>query len=150
MTKKKTTKKDDNLGLEIFAATAAAAVAGAVFLYGTAAGKKSRTKVKSWTIKAKAEVLEKIEKAKELNEDVYHNVVDGVMEKYAKLKTVEEEEIKPLALEMKKHWKEIKKELTKGKKKTKKAVKATKKATKKAVKKVVAKKPTKKSTSKKS
>lgn len=151
MAKKKTIKKDDGGALEVFAGVAAAAIAGAVFLYKTEKGKKSRKKIKGWMLKAKGEVLEKIEKAQDFSEDAYEKAVDSVMAKYAKLKTVEDKEIAPLMKELKGHWKDIKKELTSGEKAVKKtAKKVTKKAgaAKKTVKKApkVAKKAVKKVT----
>ena len=120
MAKKKTTK--NNHEVEIVAAGVVAAMAGLVFLYGTDAGKNKRKKIKGWTLKAKGEVLEKLEKAKEVNEEMYDEVVDKVMAKYAKLKHVSDEEIEPMIKEFKKHWKQVKKELAPKKKVAKKKV----------------------------
>ena len=53
------------VGLGLAAITAAAA-AGAYFLYGKD-GAKNLKKIKSWSLKAKAEVLEKLEKAKDIS-----------------------------------------------------------------------------------
>jgi len=117
-------------GAEMVAAGIVAAVAGLVFLYGSDTGKKKRKKIKGWTLKARGEVLEKLEKAKEVNEEVYDKVVDGVMAKYAKLKTVNDEEVEPMIKEFKSHWKQIKKELKPAKKVTKKK-KTVKKVAKK-------------------
>ena len=44
-----------------------------------------------------------------VTEDSYHNAVDAVTAKYAKLKDVGEEEAGKLNLELKRHWKEIQK-----------------------------------------
>lgn len=102
--KKDTSKVGAALG------TAAAAVAGAAagfFLYG-AKGAENRVKVKAWTLKAKGEVLEQIEKAKEVSEESYAETVDKVTAKYGKLKTVGEEEATKLNRELKRHWKAIK------------------------------------------
>ena len=103
------------------AALAVAGVAGAYFLYGKD-GAKNRKKVKSWAVKAKGDVLEKIEKLKDVNEEAYHAIVDAVSAKYAKLKTTTPEEIAQFTKEMKSHWKGIKAEFapkvkTKAKKK---------------------------------
>lgn len=143
----KKTKKEEGGVLEVFAGVATAAIAGAVFLYKTEKGKKSRKKIKGWMLKAKGEVLEKIEQAQDFSEATYEKTVDSVMAKYAKLKTVENEEIEPLLKELKGYWKDIKKELMNGKKAVKKSVKkTTKKVTKKAgaAKKAVKKAPAKK------
>ncbi len=149
--KKTTKKKDDGNTLEIFAAAATAAIAGAVFLYGTKQGKQSRKKIKAWTLKAKGEVLERIEKAQDFTEEAYDNAVDAVTKKYAKLKSVEDKEIAPFVKELKSHWKDIKKELVKKTKKTVKKKAPVKKVGVKKVakKKVVKKTPVKKRTTKK-
>ena len=103
------------------AALAVAGVAGAYFLFGKNAPKR-RKQVKSWVLKAKAEVLEKLEKAKEVSEDQYHAIVDAVGAKYANLKDTTPEEIVELGKELRTHWKSIKKDLT-PKKAVKKSIK---------------------------
>ena len=102
-----------------------AAAAGAYFLYGSKDAKKNRKVVKSWTLKAKAEVLEKLEKAKEeINEENYHKIVDGVIAKYNNVKEAHQEDIDAISKELKGHWKNIKKHITVAvKKNTKKNVK---------------------------
>lgn len=87
---------------------AAAGIAGAYFLYGKD-GAKNRKKIKSWGLKAKGEVLEKLEKAKGLTEANYHDIIDIVSTKYGKVKGVAPEEIQAFAKDLKKHWKNIKK-----------------------------------------
>jgi len=89
-----------------------AAAAGAYFLYGAKDAKKNRKAVKSWALKAKADVLEKLEKAKEeLNEENYHKIVDGVMVKYNNLKDAHKDDIDEVTKELKGHWKNIKKHI---------------------------------------
>jgi hypothetical protein len=89
------------------AALAIAGAAGAYFLYGKD-GAKNRKQVKSWALKAKAEVLEKLEKARVLSEENYHMIVDAAMAKYAKAKNVAPAEVADLSRELKSHWKRIK------------------------------------------
>lgn len=106
------TKKKDNNGVQtgIGFALAAAAAAGVYFLYGSKDAKKNRKAIKGWALKAKGEVIEKIEQVKgELTEENYHKIVDGVATKYSKVKSVTEEEIQDLLKDMKGHWKNIKK-----------------------------------------
>jgi flagellar basal body-associated protein FliL len=106
------TKKNDSKKVEvgIGLALAAAAAAGAYFLYGSKDAKKNRKAVKGWVIKAKGEVVEKIEQVKgELTEENYHKIVDGVVAKYSKLKTTTTEEVEGLLKDLKNHWKNIKK-----------------------------------------
>ncbi len=124
-TKRKTTKKKSGgIGLGVVA-LAAAAAAGTYFLYGSKNATKNRKSVKGWTLKAKGEVLEKMEKMKNIDEAGYKRIVDTVAKKYKKLKTVNTKEAEALASELKKQWKEISKEA--GKKPVKKAAQKTKK-----------------------
>lgn len=109
MAQKKGSGNNVALGLGIVG-LAAAGIAGAYFLYGKD-GAKNRKKVKGWMLKAKGEVLEKIEKAKDLSEDYYHTAIDAVAEKYGKGKDITPEDIQAFAKDLKKHWKDIKKEL---------------------------------------
>lgn len=113
-------------------AVAAAAAAGLYFLYGKD-GEKNRKKLKGWMVKAKGEVMERMEKLKDVNEAAYHAVVDAVLSKY---RHIEEKEVGQLARELKGHWKNIKKHLSEddkpAKKKTARKSPAKKKAAKKA------------------
>ena len=89
---------------------AAAAIAGSYFFYGKD-GAKHRKHIKSWSLKAKGDVVEKIEKAKELTEETFHQAVDAAVAKYGKVKNVTPEELELFAKDLKKHWKDIKKEI---------------------------------------
>jgi hypothetical protein len=154
MSKKKTTtksiKKADGLstqqkvGIGIGLTTAAVAAAGAYFLYGSNDAKKNRQKVKSWMLKAKAEVLETLEKAEEMTEAEYDKLIDSVSGAYSRLKDASKVDIATFKREMKEHWSGIEKVAKPAKTKVaKKAKKTTKKVAKKTTKKV-AKKTTKK------
>lgn len=145
-------KKKDELTpvekIEIGVGLTAAAVtaAGAYFLYGSKNAAKNRKAVKSWALKAKAEVLERLEDAKEMTEEEYHEVVNAVAGTYEGLKNATKGDIKDFKAEMKDHWKAIEKVANPKKKAAKKAVKkAVKKAAKKATKKVAKKAAKKKS-----
>jgi len=127
---------------------AAVAAAGAYFLYGSKEADTNRKTVKSWALKAKAEVLEKMEDAKKMSKSEYEEVVQAAVGAYAGVKGATKKDLGEFAAEMKEHWDVI--EGFAGKKKTaaKKTVKkAAKKAPKKAVKKA-AKKAVKKTTKK--
>lgn len=100
-------KNESGAGLGLAAALVGAVAAG-FYLYGPK-GAENRIKVKAWTLKAKAEVLEHFEKAKEVTDDSYAETVDKVTSKYAKLKNVGEEEATKLNTELKRHWKAVKK-----------------------------------------
>ncbi len=101
-----------------------AAVAGAALssylLYGSKNASKNRKVVRSWALKAKGEVLERVEQMKEVNEGAYHKAVDAVVKKYALLKSVDTKEIEAMGKDLKKHWKNIEKDLKKKSKKQKK------------------------------
>lgn len=105
--KKAPVNKSGN-GLEVGLAIAGlATVAGAVFLYGTDAGKKKRKEIKGWMLKAKGEVIEKLENLKEVNEDNYNKIVDSVEAKYKALKNVAPEDLQEVVADLKKSWKHI-------------------------------------------
>ncbi len=113
-----TKKKEESHGMLPLAAGVIAGVAGMYFLHGQGkAPKANRQKIKGWVLKAKGEALEKIEKMKEMDEEAYHAIIDGVMAKYNKLDSSDKAEIEALAKDMKKHWKAIARDLAPKKKK---------------------------------
>ena len=139
----------EKLEIGVGLTAAAVAAAGAYFLYGSKNAAKNRKKVKSWALKAKAEVLEKLEDAQEMTEAEYKELVAAVMGAYGGVKSATKGHLKDFQDEMMDHWKSIEK-FAKPKKKAKKktAKKAAKKATKKVAKKKPAKKAAKKATKK--
>lgn len=114
-------------GLAIIGGLVAAA-AGAYFVHGNKKAQKKIKQVKGWALKAKGEVLEKIEKIKEVDEQLYSQAIDAVMKKYENIKSVDTSELASVAKELKSHWKNIKKELNSGSKVAKKTVKKAAKA----------------------
>lgn len=123
-----------NIGVGVGLTTAVVAAAGAYFLYGSKSAAKNRKVVKSWALKAKAEVLEKLEDSKEMTQEEFREMVTGVVGTYAAVKNASKNEVKAFKDEMMDSWKAIEK-TTKPKKKV---------AAKKAVsKKVVVKKAAK-------
>ncbi len=120
-----------NAGLEVGLAIAGlAAIAGGVFLYGTDAGKKKLKQIKGWSLKAKGEVIERLEKLKDVNEETYHKVVDAVAAKYQSVKTIAPEEVADLVADLRKSWKDIVKIAQSAKSPKKKTATAKKPATK--------------------
>lgn len=85
-----------------------AAAAGAIFLYGTDAGKKKRKQISSWSLKMKADVMDKMATMKDWSEEAYMAVVDTVADKYKNLKNVDAAEVALLVADLKKHWKMLK------------------------------------------
>jgi hypothetical protein len=85
-------------------ATVAALSAAAYVMFGPDA-KKNRKVIKGWAVKMKGEIIENLEKAKDITEPVYHNIIDKVSSKYAKAKDMNQEELEALVKDVKKHWK---------------------------------------------
>ena len=104
-------KQESGVAVAVGLGALAALSAGAYFLYGTKEGAKKRVKIKGWMLKAKGEVLEKMESLKDVNEETYNNVLSSVMKKYEGLKNVDQGEVAELVTDLKKHWKNIKKHL---------------------------------------
>ena len=136
MATKKTEGKNTNgltdnqkIGLGVGLTAAAVAAAGTYFLYGSKGASKNRKAVKSWVLKAKAEVLEKLEQAKEMSQEEYMQLIDTVGSTYAQIKDASKVDIASFKTEMKDHWNRIEKTASPKKK-------ATKKVAKKAVKKM--------------
>ncbi len=92
---------------------ALAAAAGAYYFYGSKEAKKHRGQMKAWTVKAKADVMEQMEKMKELSQQGYEEAVSQVMDKYKKLQSASPKELDHLTKELKSHWKDIAKHLPK-------------------------------------
>lgn len=138
MAKKKQSNKDSmnttqkfEIGVGLTAAAVAAA--GAYFLYGSKNAAQNRQKVKSWTLKAKAEILERLEEVKEISWDDYQDLVEQVAASYAQVKNASKADIKAFREEMLAQWKNLEKV---GKPKKKPAGKKTaKKTAKKSAKK---------------
>ena len=161
-TKKKNIMSDaQKLGIGVGLTTAAVAAAGAYFLYGADDAKKTRKKVKSGILRAKAEVLETLENAQEITEDEFHDLIDGVIKTYSKVQSLSKKDLKEFKVDMVENWSDLVKggvakvmtveQIAKKVAKRKEDTKVTKKKTavKKTVKKAVAKKKTKNTTKKK-
>lgn len=112
-------KSEGKAGLAAGVVGVIAAAAGAYFLYGTKAGKKTQKKIHSWALKAKGEVLEKLEKAKTVSESTYMAAVSDVMKKYSKLKAEHGPEVEAVTRELKSYWNHLKKHLNETKPKAK-------------------------------
>lgn len=107
--KKQTVKKGMSTGAKIgIGATLAAAGVAAYLLWGKD-GKKNRKVVRGWAVKMKGEIIEKFEKAENVTESMYQNIVDQVSARYAKLKDVDQVELKAMVGDIRKHWKAMSK-----------------------------------------
>jgi len=134
-----TITKNQAVGLGIGLTAAAVAAAGTFFLYGSKNAAKNRKAVKSWTLKAKAEVLEKIEQAKEMTQEEYEQLIDTVTTTYAGVQAASKADLAGFKKEMKEHWRSIAKTAAPKKKAAKKAVKKATAPVKKAAAKVAKK-----------
>lgn len=132
---KKKTKKKSNTGkvVAIAGATLAAAALG-VYFYGKD-GKKHRKKFKSWMLRAKADVLDKVEGLKDVTKEKYNEVVESVVAKYAKMKRVSKKDADALKKKLKSHWNEIHRQSQSAKKRASKKRKAAKSTKRKSSKK---------------
>lgn len=138
-TQKKAQNKSTDVGVVVGVAAGVAAIAAAgYFLFGPN-GKNNRKVIKGWTVKMKGEVLEKIEKLKEITPEMYDAIIDEVAAKYAKLKHVNQEEMAMVTADLKKYWKVISRDVKAKQGGAKKKVAATKKVVTKVVKKAVKK-----------
>ena len=115
------TKNTKSNAGKVVAVTAGIAVLGAAtyLLFGPE-GKKHRKDLKSWMIKMKAEVMEKMEKAKDLTTESYENIVNTVEAKYKAMKHVDADMLAKEVTDLKKNWKAMMKDV-KGKPATKKS-----------------------------
>lgn len=86
----------------------ASVIAGAYYMYGSKDGVAKRKQLQAWSVKMKGEVLQGIEKLKDVSEPAYKQVVKQVAEKYKK---VEKGELKKVVDEMISTWNKMKKEV---------------------------------------
>ena len=101
-------KPKSNTGVKVVAVAAGvAALAAAGYFFFGPDGAKNQKKMKGWMIKMKGDVVEKMEKTKDMSESAYHQIVDAIATKYASVKTNNAEDVMKLAKELKKHWKSI-------------------------------------------
>jgi len=99
----------------IGAGLAAAAIGAALGSYLLTGDRVAKTKkvLKGWMLKAKGELLEQLENAGEVGEDMYNQAVDQIAAKYSKMTGIAQDEVDEMAKELKKQWKVVHKELVK-------------------------------------
>lgn len=143
MAKKKTSKDtlstEQKWGIGVGLTAAAAAAVGGYFLYGSKEAEKNRLKVKSWMLKAKADVLEGLEHAKEMSREEYEELVNTIGEAYADVQNATKKDIKDFKAEMKAHWDTIEKHAKPVKRSATKTAKSTSKTAKKGAAKTASK-----------
>lgn len=72
------------VGVGVGVAAAAAAAGAAYWLYGAKHSARHRKMAKSWMFKARAEVLDAVEKLMDVDKEKYMQIVKEVMQRYAK------------------------------------------------------------------
>lgn len=88
---------------------AAGLFAGAHLLFGNSANaKKNMKKLQGFAIKMKGEVVEKLEKAKQISEPIYNQIVDDVAKKYSK---IEKGQLNEVIADLKRQGKKILKDV---------------------------------------
>jgi hypothetical protein len=127
--------KNQAVGIGVGLTAAAVAAAGAYFLYGSKNAASNRKTVKSWMLKAKAEVLEKIEQAKDMTQEEYDQLIDTVTSTYKGVKSASNADLAIFKKEMKDNWQKIAKVAAPKKKAVVQKAAVAKKAVKKAAKK---------------
>lgn len=105
----------------------AAAAIGAYWLYGSKNAAKNRKVASSWMLKARAEVMDAVEKMKDMDKQEYLKIVDKIVDKYSKTKN--SSEVMVIAKDLKSAWTQISSSI-KPTKVAKKAVKKVKDSTK--------------------
>jgi hypothetical protein len=100
--------KSNAVKLAVVGASLAGLAASAYFFFGPK-GKKHRQYAKAWAIKMKGDVVEKLERAREITEPVYLEIIDTVAKEYEKGKKASRPEIEALAKDLKKHWRSMSK-----------------------------------------
>ena len=126
----KSNSNSNGVKLAVLGASLAGLAASAYYFFGKD-GSKHQKQVKSWALKMKAEVIGKLEQAREITEPVYHDIIDAVAREYMKGMKDNKTEVEALAADLKKHWKSIsknaiaaKEEMAKGAKNAVKKLKA--------------------------
>lgn len=100
------------------AGLAAAAIGAALGSYLLTGKRTTKTKkvLRGWMLKAKGELLEQLEKAGNVGEDMYYQAIDQIVAKYSKVSGVAQNEVDDMARELKKQWKIVARGLDKAKK----------------------------------
>jgi hypothetical protein len=105
---KNTKIKSHTTGMVVGAASIAAAAVGAYWLYGAKNAAKHRKTAKSWMLKARAEVMEAVEKLEKVDKTAYYRMAEEAVKKHAQ--TVKDSAAVALAIkEIKAAWPHIQK-----------------------------------------
>jgi ElaB/YqjD/DUF883 family membrane-anchored ribosome-binding protein len=70
-------------------------------------GKENAPKVKEWAMNMEQEIVEKIDKVKDMTEPVLTKIIDEVKEKYEHMKEVDGDELKKMVATLRDHWSSV-------------------------------------------
>ena len=130
-------KKDNTTKIAAAAgitAAAAAAAAGAYWLYGAKDASRHRKLARSWMLKARAEMMELVEKAQDIDKETYMQLAGEVAKRYAGVAGVTAAESKRLVQDLKAGWAYLQTQKKPAAKRATAIKKSVKKAAKKATK----------------
>lgn len=86
------------------AAAAAAAGAAAYWLYGAKNAARHRKQAKSWMLKARADVLDAVERMTDIDKSKYLQIVDQVVKRYAGTAGATAQDLKQMAKDLQASW----------------------------------------------
>ena len=117
-------KQSSSMGKIVSVGAGVAALAAAGYCFWGPNGKKNQKATKSWMIKMKGDVVEKLESMEEISKETYDKVVDAASRAY-ETAAGNKADVEKMAKELKSHWKSIAAKAMKAMPKAKKAVKKT-------------------------
>lgn len=129
-----TKRKVPAAGIAAGVVAATAAAGAAYYFYGAKGAKRHRAAAAKWAGGMKREVVKEAKKIQKLDDKVMHGIIDRVAGTYRAARSVDPEEIRQAAMELKKNWQKIRAELTPRSSKKVGKKRPAKKAAKKAVK----------------
>lgn len=94
-------------GLILWAEVIAAWAAAWAALYVLFNGKENAPKVKDWAMNMEQELVEKIDKVKDMTESALTKIIDEVKEKYEQMKDIDQDELKKTVDALRNHWSEV-------------------------------------------
>jgi len=70
-------------------------------------GKENAPKVKKWAINMEQEIVEKIDKVKDITEPVLTKIIDEVRDKYERMKDIDTDDLKKTVNTLRDHWSSV-------------------------------------------
>ncbi len=82
-------------------------IAAWAVIYALYNGKENAPKAKEWAMNMEQEIVEKIDKVKDMTEPVLVKIIDEVKEKYEHMKDIDESELKKTVDMLRDHWSSV-------------------------------------------